>query len=480
MGTPRSTGLLVSAAIVAIGCYEVKGPVLGPPVSPPVPDRVAPAPSPAQVAWQTQELAAFLHFGINTFTGKEQGDGTESPTLFNPTAFDAGQWITALRNAGMREALLTAKHHDGFCLWPTKCTAYSVAASPFQGGQGDVVRQFVDAAHQGNVRVGLGVSPLDRHDPSYGTPAYLTLFECQLKELLMNYGDIDEIWLWGPPGKPPFDAATIRDFIHEQQPQTLVEFANADPMAVSEVRSIGLSGPAGLIPPADQSNIQTPAGGGTIYIPAEAVYNIRPGWFWHAAEDAEVKTVDQILGLYFDSVGRNSLLRLNVPPDSRGLLAVPDVAVLNQLGPAIMALYRTNRAAKQPATADSVFEDLSIYAASAAVDNDIETFWAAAAGQTSARLEVDLGGGHSFDLISLQEPIALGERASEHHLEARTSGVWTIIATGMAIGERKLYRLSPVTADRVALVITAARGAPAIAELGLYDSTHAAATTATP
>jgi alpha-L-fucosidase len=411
---------------------------------------------------------------MNTFTGKEQGDGTESPALFNPTAFDARQWITALRNAGLREALLTAKHHDGFCLWPTKCTDYSVAASPFQGGRGDVVRQFVDAAHEGNVRVALALSPLDRHDPSYGTPAYLSVFECQLTELLTDYGAVDEIWLWQAPGVPAFDWAAIHDLVHRLQPQTLLELANAAPKPANDVRSIGLSG-AGAPAPTDQSNVQSPAGAGgaTAYIPAEGVYSIRPSWFWHAAEDGQVKTVDELVGLYLDTVGRNSLLRLNVPPDTRGLLPDPDVAALNQLGAAIAALYRTNVAAGQAATADSVFEDLPPYAAASAVDGRAETFWAAAAGQTGARLEIDLGGPRSFDLVSIQEPVALGERVTQHHVEARANDVWMTIATGTAIGQRKLYRMSPVTADRVALVITEARGAPAISELGVYDTTHA-------
>ena len=192
MRRKHSLRLLLPVAVAALGCFEKTGPVLGPPANVPLPDAVAPVPSPAQVAWQTQEMAAFLHFGLNTFTNKEQGDGSESPTLFNPTAFDARQWITALRNGGFREALLTTKHHDGFCLWQTKCTTYSVAASPFRGGHGDVVRELVDAAHEGNVRVALALSPLDRHDPSYGTPAYQSVFECQLTELLTNYGAIDE------------------------------------------------------------------------------------------------------------------------------------------------------------------------------------------------------------------------------------------------------------------------------------------------
>jgi len=469
----KTSRALLLAAVAAMGCVEKTGPVLGPPVNVPLPDAVAPVPSAAQVAWQTREVAAFLHFGMNTFTNKEQGDGTESPSLFNPTAFNARQWVTALRNAGVREALLTAKHHDGFCLWPTTCTTHSVAASPFRNGKGDVVRDFVDAAHEGNVRVALALSPLDRHDPSYGTPAYEQVFECQLRELLKNYGAIDEIWLWGlGPAEPTFDWAAIRDFVHGIQPQTLVEFANAAPVPPSELRSIALSSPSMPPPPSDQSSVQSPAGTAQAeYIPAEAVYGIRPGWFWHAAEDSQVKTLDQLVGFYFDSVGRNSLLRLNVPPDSRGLLADPDVAVLNQFGPAIAALYRTNVAAGQPATADSVFQDLAAYAAASAVDGNLDTFWAAAAGQTSARLEIDLGGSRLFDLISLQEPIALGERTTQHHVEAQTNGVWKTIATGTAIGERKLYRMAAVTADRVALVITGARGAPAISELGLYDST---------
>ena len=231
MRPKQSSRLLLPVAVAAIGCFEKTGPVLGPPSNLPLPDAVAPVPSPAQVAWQTQEMAAFLHFGMNTFTNKEQGDGSESPTLFNPTAFDARQWITALRNGGFREALLTAKHHDGFCLWPTKCTTYSVAASPFRGGQGDVVREFVDAAHEGNVRVGFALSPLDRHDPSYGTPAYLSVFECQLTELLTNYGAVDEIWLWQAPGSPTFDWAAIRDFVRRLQPQTLLEFCERRPDA---------------------------------------------------------------------------------------------------------------------------------------------------------------------------------------------------------------------------------------------------------
>lgn len=469
----RPSGLVVMTLVAAIGCHETVGPVLGPPSTPPLPDAVPPLPSPAQVAWQEQEVAAFLHFGMNTFTNSEQGDGKESPTLFNPAAFDARQWITALRSAGIREALLTAKHHDGFCLWQTRCTSHSVAASPFQAGQGDVVRQFVDAAREGNLRVGLALSPLDRHDPSYGTPAYLDVFRCQLTELLTNYGALDELWLWQAPGVPEFDWESLRQLVKDLQPQILLQLANAAPQLANDVRSAGLSGPSNA-PPPDPSSVQLVGTQMTAaYIPAEAVYSLRPSWFWHPAEDGQVKTVDQLVDLYIDTVGRNSLLRLNVPPTTRGVLADPDVAVLNAFGPAIAALYRTNVAAGRKATADSVFRNLPLYGATAAVDGKPDTFWAAAEGQHGARLEIDLGGSRAFDLLSLEEPLALGERTTRHHVEARTNGAWMTIASGTTIGQRTLHRLGPVTADRVALVISEARGAPAIAEFGIYDTGRA-------
>lgn len=476
---PSVPGLLVLSLLLAgPGCYEKEGPVLGEPWSPPLPESVAPVPSPAQLAWQTQELGAMFHFGINTFADVEHGDGRASPTLFNPTMLDAQQWISAIRNAGLRHAVLTVKHHDGFCLWRTACATYSVANSPFQGGQGDVVRQFVDAAHEGNVRVGLALSPFDANDPTYGTPAYESVFQCELTELLSQYGPIDQMWFWTDPVAPPFDRAAMTDFVHRLQPQTLVLWngPSARPLSrADDVRSADYAGLVSAPTPMDESSIQEPAdsNGSASWIPVEAVYSTRPNWFWHAADDARVKNVEELLDLYFDTVGRNTLLRLNVPPDTRGLLADEDVTLLNQLGPAIQALYRTNVAAGRVATADSVFNDLPTYSAASAFDGRGDTFWAATAGATSARLEVDLGGARSFDIISIQEPIALGERTTQHHLEARMNGEWTTVATGTSIGERRLYRLTPLTADAAALVITAARAAPAISELGLYSTANA-------
>jgi alpha-L-fucosidase len=323
------------------------------------------------------------------------------------------------------------------------------------GGQGDVVRQFVDAAHQANIRVGLALSPLDHHEPS-GTPAYLAVFECQLTELLTNYGAVDEIWLWDFAPVPGFDWNAVRLLVHRLQPHALIDIGNVVAIAGADVRSTGaaLAGP----PPAtDQTSVKvTPGGASTMleWYPAEAVHSIRPGWFWHAAEDTQLKMVSQLLDLYYDSVGRNSILLLNVPPNAQGLLANPDVAELDQYGAAIRAIYQTNVVAERPASADSVFRDSPDRGPSMAVDGKIDTFWAAGEGKTTGRIEFDLGSALTFNVVSIQEPIALGERATQHHVEAKSNGVWTTIASGTVIGERKLHRVGAITANSIALVIT--------------------------
>jgi alpha-L-fucosidase len=435
----------------------------------PTPDPVLPIPTADQLAWQAEELTAFLHFGINTFTHQEQGDGTDSPTLFNPTGLDATQWMTTLRGAGFSQALLTAKHHDGFCLWQTQCTSYSVASSPWLGGAGDVVKQFVDAAHQANVRVGLALSPLDRHEPTYGTAAYNAVYQCQLTELLSNYGTVDELWVWNDAANVGFDWNAVVLLAHRLQPHVLLDFGNAD-RAGADVRSVGRGIP-GAAP--DQASVKAPPGNASaapIWYPPEAVLSIRPGWFWHEEEDTKLRPLSQLLDVYYDSVGRNSILRLGVPPTTQGLLPAPDVAALSAYDAAIHSIYESNVAAGQPASADSVFKDSPERAAAMAVDGRVDTFWAAADGTTSARLEVDLGTNRTFNVVSIQEPIAFGERSTEHHLEAKSNGVWTTIASGTIIGARKLHRVGEVTASSIALVITEARGLPAIAELGVYES----------
>lgn len=454
------------------GCVEHVGPVLSDAPLVPTPNPIAPLGTPDQLQWQTQELAAFLHFGVNTFSDQELSDGTVSPALFNPTRLDASQWLAALQGAGFRRATLTAKHHDGFCLWPSRCTTYSVAASPWLGGNGDVVKNFVEAAHQTNIRVGLALSPIDAHEPTYDTPAYQAVFECQLTELLSNYGDIDELWFWGDQGSQ-IDWDPVEELVRRLQPHALIERANVVAALGADVRSIGNDALPDPAFPTDQSNVITVPGDprqAPIWYPSETVAPIRPGWFWHSAEDTKLKTLTQLLDLYYDSAGRNSVLLLGVPPDKEGLFADPDLAQLDTFGSAVRAIYRSNLVSGRRASADSVLDDSPERAATMAADGKLDTFWVAAEGRTTARLEFDLGSSSTFNVVSIQEPIALGERTTQYHLEISANGTWTTIASGTFIGQRKLQRVGDVTASSIALVITQARAAPAIAELGVFNS----------
>jgi alpha-L-fucosidase len=313
------------------------------------PRRARPRPTAAQLAWQRDEFALFLHFGVNTFTDREWGDGTEDPRIFAPRALDARQWARTAREAGARSVILTAKHHDGFCLWPTKTTTHSVASSPWRDGRGDLVREFVDAARAEKLRVGLYCSPWDRNSPVYGdSPKYNDLYIAQLTELLTQYGEIAEVWFDGANGEGPngrkqtYDWPRIWGTVRRLQPNAVM-FSDAGP----DVRWIGNErGSAGdpnwsTVNPAIVSapgvdgpeiirSLQHGDRDGTVWRPGETDVSIRPGWFYHEAEDAKVKSVDDLMGIWFSSVGRNSKLLLNVPPNRDGLLAAADVARLRE------------------------------------------------------------------------------------------------------------------------------------------------------
>lgn len=429
---------------------------------------VLPIPTADQAAWQRRELTAFFHFGINTFADQEWGTGTESPTIFNPTALDAAQWVSAIKSAGFRQATLVAKHHDGFCLWPSQYTAHSVKSSPWKGGQGDVVDDFTKAAHAANIKVGLYLSPWDRHEATFGSDAYNTYYKNQLTELLSSYGEIDEVWFDGANGEGPngkkqdYDWEGFYSLIHQLQPHALLAITGPD------IRWVGTeSGVA----PLGETSVQM-LDGNLAWYPSESDVSIRPGWFYHASEDSLVKPLDQLLDIYFKSVGRNSTLLLNIPPDKRGLLADADVARLGELSTAIDATFNVNLAAGQAASADTVHQSAPAFAAAMAVDDKLDTFWAAADGTTTGRLEIDLGAVRDFNLVSVREPIELGERATKYHVEVEQTGGWVTIATGTVIGQRNLLGVASMKAQKIALVIEAARGAPAIAELGVYQTSY--------
>jgi len=420
-------------------------------------------PSPQQLAWQELEFIAFAHFGINTFTNREWGTGKEDPKLFRPTALDADQWVRVLKAAGIRMLILTAKHHDGFCLWPSRHTDHSVKSSPWRGGKGDVVREAAEACRRGGLKFGVYLSPWDRHEPSYGdSPAYNRFFRAQLTELLTRYGPITEVWFDGACGEGPNGKRQVYDWpatyalVRKLQPDALIAICGPD------VRWVGNE--SGVARETEWS-VQR-RGGRMVWYPAECDVSIRPGWFYHPEQDGKVKSLERLLDIYYKSVGRNSVLLLNIPPDRRGLIHENDARRLRELRAALDATFAADLARGKPAKASTAADQE--HGADKALDGDPATFWAAADDATTATIELDLGEPTRFNRSMLQEHIALGQRVERYALEAWDGKGWRPVAAGTTIGYKKLDRFADVAASRVRLTIRKARAAPTLGHLGLY------------
>jgi alpha-L-fucosidase len=422
-----------------------------------------PVPTPQQLAWQRQEFIAFAHFGINTFTDREWGEGKEDPRLFNPTDFDARQWAPVLQEAGVRLLILTAKHHDGFCLWPSKSTEHCVKNSPWRDGKGDVVREVVDALREKQIRIGLYLSPWDRNQSTYGdSPKYNEYFRNQLRELLTNYGPIDEVWFDGACGEGPdgkkqeYDWPACYALVRELQPKALIAICGPD------IRWVGNE--SGVARENESSVVNRD--GRLAWHPAECDVSIRPGWFYHASEDARVKSLPTLADIYFKSVGRNSVLLLNIPPDRRGRIADADATRLKEFGAFIRQLYSTDFVAaatiKLSSRRDPSGNERYLN------DGKLETCWTSAADQTTGSVEFDLGQPRTFNVARVQEDISLGERVQAYHVEVLDGDRWRTITSGQVIGHKQLRRFPAVTARRVRLVIGKASAPPAIAEFGLH------------
>jgi alpha-L-fucosidase len=430
------------------------------------PPGVEPLPRPNQLELQRFELTAYLHFGLATFD-----PGTAPPaSSFNPTSLDAKEWVTEFKNAGFRQAVLVAKHENGFCLWPTATTDYSVKSSPWKNGQGDVVKEFTEAARAAGVRAGLYVSPVDHHFPSTSAD-YESYLRNQLTELLTNYGPIFEVKFPGNSAPTTVDWAGIARLIHELQPDTLVWIGPEVATTGSDSRYGGPRGTRTTSSVADVPN----GGPKNVWYPAEAEVPDRSEnqWFW-SPTITEI-SLSQLQSIYFTTVGMNTTLVFNVPPSPTGQFDAQEVQLLRDFGAWYASLYRTNLVHAQPIAADTTWAGPGFDAANA-VDDDICTSWAAASGTTSGRLEVTPRSPVTFKIISIREPIERGERATAYHVEIKQNGVWDrapvdaagTTISGTVIGQRQLWELDPTTADAIALVIDGARGEPAIAELGVY------------
>ena len=366
--------------------------------------------------------------------------------------------------------ILTAKHHDGFCLWPSRYTEHSVKSSPWKGGRGDVVREFVDACRAEGLKVGLYLSPWDRNNPAYGSDAYNDYFVHQLTELLTNYGPVDEMWFDGACGEGPNGKKQVYDWpryyatIRKLAPQALIAISGPDVRWVGNESGVARVG---------ESSVQPDAAGPdgkprTKWYPAECDVSIRPGWFYHAREDEKVKSLAKLMEIYFASVGRNSVLLLNVPPDRRGLLADADVQRLGELAAAVRGVYEGRIKVKKADASDGD--------PTKAIDGDLATYWAAAPGATTGTLELDFGQAQTLNAVNVQEPIELGERTAKYRIDAQLDGRWQTLVRGAVIGQRNLHAVDKTTTQRLRLVIESAKASPCIAEF----SAHLAADTPPP
>lgn len=475
-GTAGLTGALLPAARAAAPVTTAAGAVPSP--------SARPRPSAAQLAWQREELAMFVHFTVNTFTGREWGDGREDPRLFDPSALDARQWARTAKACGFGSMILTAKHHDGFCLWPTKTTRHSVASSPWRDGKGDLVREFVDACRGEGLGVGFYLSPWDRNARVYGEGrAYDDFYIAQLTELLTGYGPVVEVWFDGANGEGPngrrqqYDWPRIHRTVRTLQPDAVM-FSDAGP----DVRWIGNeSGSAGSTcwgsvdparvprPGADDpwtgEALQQGDPHGDTWRPGETDVSIRPGWFWHAEQDAQVRDGRNLLGLYFTSVGRNSKLLLNVPPTPDGLFHDNDVRALREFARLREALLAEDAMAGATATASA-----DPAAAARVLDGDPSTFWSPGADARSGWLEFALAPDAAFDTIRLEEAIEHGQHVSNYRVDAWRDGGWRPLTWGTTIGHRKLDRVPPTRTPRLRLLVEHAYAMPRIARVGLHRS----------
>ena len=444
-------------------------------------------PSPQQLAWQELEFIAFIHYTVNAFTDREWGDGAEDPAIFNPTQLDVRQWVETCKDAGMKMIILTAKHHDGFCLWPSKYTEHSVKNSPYKNGKGDIVGELAAACREAGLKLGLYLSPWDRHEPTYGdTTGYNRFYKKQLRELLTNYGEVTEIWLDGAKGRDAKDMEC--DFpgyyaiVRELQPNAVI-FNGPDVRWVGNERGYARASewsvmnrndkPFGFIEPTakDLGSIEALGKGDRlIWYPAETDVSIRPGWFYHAKEDDKVKSVEHLLDIYFSSVGYNSVLLLNLPPDRRGLIHENDVQRLREFRKVLDAIFDENLALRAAARASQTRGGNPAYGAEKITDGDKDTYWTTDDWTTSATVEFDLGHTRTFNVAELAEFIQVGQRVEGFVLEARQGGKWKEFARGTTVGYKRLLRFDDVRASRVRVRILNSRVCPTLSGFGLYHA----------
>jgi alpha-L-fucosidase len=447
--------------------------------------------------WHSLETYAFLHFSVNTFTDKEWGYGDEDPNIFNPTAFDPDAIVHSLKAGGMKALILTCKHHDGFCLWPTKTTEHCIRNSRWRDGKGDVVGDIAAAAKRARLKFGVYVSPWDRANPKYATPDYLPIYHQQVTELLTNYGPIFEVWFDGANGGDGYygGARERRSINHDyyEWDKTIAIIRRLQPNAVvfgsvGDIRWVGNEdGIAGdphwetySVPAGGLQNEHASAGGskrelmtgvrnGSMWKPAECDVSIRPGWFWHEKENSRVKTADQLIDLYFESVGRGASFLLNVPPNRQGLIEKGDTASIAEFHQKLEEIFSNDLALSAKFQPSNVRAGDDRFSPTNLVDGDRTTYWSTDDSVTSPHLIIHLDSERQIQIVRLREAIKLGQRIGAFALDSWQNNEWHEVATGTSIGSCRLIRLSrPCETRRLRLRITDSPVCIALSELGLF------------
>jgi len=456
------------------------------------PTSCGPVPSENQMRWQEMESYAFIHFSLNTYTDQSWGFGNEDVKLFNPEKADCRQWARICKEAGMKGIIITAKHHCGFCLWPSKYTEYSVKNAPWKNGKGDMVREMADACKEYGLKLGIYLSPWDRNSKDYGKPEYITYFRNQLTELLTNYGEIFEVWFDGANGGDGYygganevrkiDRTTYYDWkntyalIHKLQPNCVIWNDGGDR---GDLRWVGtedgyvgetnwsLLNATGDVP---WNMLHYGVENGDSWVAAEVNTSIRPEWFYHPNEDSKVKTVPQLMDLYFNSIGRNGSMLLNFPIMPNGLIHQTDEKNAIEFARAVKESFAVNLAEKAKTEASNFRGNSKEYGAAKAIDNQKDTYWTTDENVKTASLTIDLGQPTLFNRFLVQEYIRLGQRVKAFTLEALVDGSWKEIAKATTIGYKRILRFPAVKASQVRFNITDSKCSPVISNIGVYNA----------
>ncbi len=474
-------GVVLSICLISTTCTKTDTPA-----------PCGPVPSENQLKWQEMEFYAFIHFSLNTYTDQSWGYGNEDINLFNPTELDCRQWARVCKDIGMKGIIITAKHHSGFCLWPTETTEYSVKNAPWKDGKGDVVQELANACKEFGLKLGIYVSPWDRNHPDYGKPEYITCFRNQMKEVLTNYGEIFEIWFDGANGGNGYygganeyrkiDPTTYYDWlptykmIRELQPNIVIWNDGGDR---ADLRWVGTE--AGFV---GETNWSLLNGEGEVtwdmlhhgfengdsWVPGEVNTSIRPEWFYHPGEDAKVKPVPHLMDTYYNSIGRNGTFLLNFPIMPNGLIHENDIEAAYGLAKAVKDEFAVDLTDNAKAEATAVRGNSRKYVANKAIDNDKDTYWAVDDTVTKASLIIDFGKPTKFNRFLAQEYIRLGQRVKSFTIEALVEKEWTELAKATTIGYKRILRFPTVEAAKLRFTITDAKCCPVISNIGIYNA----------